>query len=91
MSIELVLRITGVDFCAGALFAYDGQAMRCVRAAPKLEALEGMDEDKATRRCKAMGFAVERLQPYDAFSIDLHPEDQQHQARLRRELGRFGL
>lgn len=91
MDIELAFRVTGPDFCAGALFAHDGQAMRCIRAAPKLQALEGMDAEKAQRRCEAMGFKVERLQPYTTLGIVVDPTNPQRPIRRYRESGRYGL
>lgn len=51
-----LLRVTGPDFCVGALF--DNEDV-CVRVGDKLTALKGMYIEKAMRRCQFEGFTVE--------------------------------
>ena len=57
---QIMLRVTASDFCAGAVFE-DSEDFHfiCTKAAPKLGALLNMDLEKATRRCKMMGWETE--------------------------------
>lgn len=59
---QVLLRVTANDFCAGAIFDDCGKGhFVCTKAAPKLEALLKMDIEKAIRRCQMMGFKTERI------------------------------
>lgn len=76
---HMLLRITAPDFCASAVFEWSDGAYRCVRAAPKIEALIGMDAEKAQRRCKAMGWDADLFTVYRGDSLSL-PDPQEASA-----------
>ena len=56
---EILLRITADDFCAGAVFGCDPPI--CIRAADKLEILTGHGLDKCIGFCEQQGWRYEVL------------------------------
>jgi hypothetical protein len=87
--ISRLLRITGPDFCCAAVVYLDKVDFGIQAVAPKLEALKGMYIEKAIRRCKAMGFQVEEVNPYALSNLVPTFGPSKSGYRIVRELGRF--
>ena len=87
--ISTLLRITGPDFCCAAVVYCPTGSLGIQDVAPKLEALKGMQIEKATRRCRAMGFHVEEVNPYALSTIVPASGPSKTGIRIVRELGRF--
>lgn len=91
---DILLRVVCADFCAAAVFSANGGIYVCTEAAPKLQALIGMDLEKATRRIRANGWDAEQLRVMPELEPSRDPRDPsglQDQALRFRASGRFVL